>query len=427
MVRFPDDSAMAYRRTDSESPDTKRILEQINRVNINLGYIKPKPQPQLRYPSGGGYNIGSVYSSGAYNGNNNNHGGGSGGYGDSANSGSHSHFFGPDASFQSQYQGNSNNYVLSIRHIGGSDGSPNHPTPRKIEPSHLVLVPDMIDLQTFVYPAHLLKSISLLGALKAFEPELIKSTANGTRSRVAPNSVIADHTQQILSALQQKATNASSGDLNDNLTDKINIILVTLKQKDDDSYTGHARASRSKKSAKTSKQQRQSKLKPKTIYTRPRPRPIAPSPSNIGSLLSKAPVTESAVRQGTPITVNKGPLAALFDRPNEVVEAIKEGGVIIQRLRVRNGGIAIAGPNGIATAGSGGTAIVGPGGTAITHPKGLSIAGPGARVISVPEDTDLRQLALNTNPGEVPENGTVVAHGPVIHYNHPVPVVERLK
>jgi hypothetical protein len=37
----------------------------------------------------------------------------------------------------------------------------------------------------------------------------------------------------------------------------------------------------------------------------------------------------------------------------------------------------------------------------------------------VPETVDLRELALRTNPGEVPINGTVVAHGPAIYYNHP--------
>jgi len=62
-------------------------------------------------------------------------------------------------------------------------------------------------------------------------------------------------------------------------------------------------------------------------------------------------------------------------------QALREGGIIIQRLKVRKGGIAIAGPGGVATAGSGGTAIVGPGGYALTHPRSLTIAGPGAKGI----------------------------------------------
>lgn len=114
----------------------------------------------------------------------------------------------------------------------------------------------------------------------------------------------------------------------------------------------------------------------------------------------------------------KGPFATFLGAQKEqVIEALKQGGVIIQRLRVRNGGIAIAGPNGVATAGSGGTAIVGPGGIALTHPRSLSIAGPGARVIAVPETTDLEQLALRSNARDLPLEGIVVATGPVVYYN----------
>lgn len=92
-------------------------------------------------------------------------------------------------------------------------------------------------------------------------------------------------------------------------------------------------------------------------------------------------------------------------------------GIIIQRLRVREGGIAIAGPGGVATAGSGGTAIVGPGGIALTHPRSLAIAGPGAKVIAVPESVDLGKLALRSNARQLPIEGVVVATGPVIYYN----------
>ena len=46
-----------------------------------------------------------------------------------------------------------------------------------------------------------------------------------------------------------------------------------------------------------------------------------------------------------------GPFGLLDKKDKET--AFKEGGVIIQRLKVRRGGIAIAGPGGVATAGSG--------------------------------------------------------------------------
>lgn len=121
----------------------------------------------------------------------------------------------------------------------------------------------------------------------------------------------------------------------------------------------------------------------------------------------------------------KGPFSSYFENQKEqVVEALKQGGVIIQRLRVREGGIAIAGPNGVATAGSGGTAIVGPGGIALTHPRSLSIAGPGARVYAVPESTDLQELALRSNSRSLlkKSEGVLVATGPIVYYNPEVPV-----
>lgn len=114
----------------------------------------------------------------------------------------------------------------------------------------------------------------------------------------------------------------------------------------------------------------------------------------------------------------KGPFSSYFENQKEqVVEALKQGGVIIQRLRVREGGIAIAGPNGVATAGSGGTAIVGPGGIALTHPRSLAIAGPGARVFAVPESTDLQELAMRSNSRSLLTEGVLVATGPIVYYN----------
>ncbi|XP_067647077.1 uncharacterized protein [Eurosta solidaginis] len=82
------------------------------------------------------------------------------------------------------------------------------------------------------------------------------------------------------------------------------------------------------------------------------------------------------------------------------MEAAKQGGIIIQRLKVRKGGIAIAGPGGVATAGSGGTAIVGPGGYALTHPRSLTIAGPGAKIIAIPSNVDLKDALQRTNPSD---------------------------
>lgn len=99
-------------------------------------------------------------------------------------------------------------------------------------------------------------------------------------------------------------------------------------------------------------------------------------------------------------------------------QALKDGGIIIQRLKVRKGGIAIAGPGGVATAGSGGTAIVGPGGIALTHPKSLTIAGPGAKVLALPETYDLEKAILKAKGKSLLEEGRLVATGPAIYY-HP--------
>ncbi|XP_035428810.2 uncharacterized protein LOC118261894 [Spodoptera frugiperda] len=68
-------------------------------------------------------------------------------------------------------------------------------------------------------------------------------------------------------------------------------------------------------------------------------------------------------------------------------------GFFINRLKVRRGGVAIAGPGGVATAGRGGTAIVGPGGLAYTQPGGLAVAGPAARIVALSPDADLTAIA----------------------------------
>lgn len=107
-----------------------------------------------------------------------------------------------------------------------------------------------------------------------------------------------------------------------------------------------------------------------------------------------------------------------FFRPAEA--ALKEGGIVIQRLRVRQGGISIAGAGGVATSGSGGTSIVGPGGIALSHPRSLSVVGPGARVVSVPANIDLGEIVSQITKGRsLPyiEGAKVVATGPAIYYN----------
>lgn len=96
-------------------------------------------------------------------------------------------------------------------------------------------------------------------------------------------------------------------------------------------------------------------------------------------------------------------------------------GIFIHKIKVRKGGVAIAGPGGIATAGSGGTAIVGPNGYAYTHPDSLAIAGTGSKVIAIDPSVSLSDVVNNRNKtrkdGSTPRMGRVVAVGPVIYYN----------
>ncbi|KAG4077584.1 hypothetical protein HA402_003011 [Bradysia odoriphaga] len=160
------------------------------------------------------------------------------------------------------------------------------------------------------------------------------------------------------------------------------------------------------------------------FFTRPKPKPLTNITANLLYKTTESPppvvsnIEPSAEKEEAPL--GKGPFSSFLNSQKEqVLEALREGGIIIQRLRVKEGGIAIAGPGGVATAGSGGTAIVGPGGIALTHPRSLAIAGPGAKVIAVPENVDLARLALRSNARQLPIEGEVVATGPIIYYNPP--------
>ncbi|KAJ2939564.1 hypothetical protein O0L34_g14273 [Tuta absoluta] len=107
-------------------------------------------------------------------------------------------------------------------------------------------------------------------------------------------------------------------------------------------------------------------------------------------------------------------------------------GFFINRLKVRRGGVAIAGPGGVATAGRGGTAVVGPGGLAYTQPGGLAVAGPSAKIVALSQDADLNSIISRlhqqaSTDGSVPRllqaipEGKVVAIGPTVYY-HPYKV-----
>jgi hypothetical protein len=107
----------------------------------------------------------------------------------------------------------------------------------------------------------------------------------------------------------------------------------------------------------------------------------------------------------------------------------ENSGPQIMRLKVRKGGVAIAGPGGIATAGAGGTAIVGPGGTAYASPSGTAIVGPGGKVIQLPgfEGYEGGTPVVRARNSKTPEmDFKVVASGPVVYVGPKTTTVERL-
>ncbi|XP_061709726.1 uncharacterized protein LOC133519690 [Cydia pomonella] len=80
-------------------------------------------------------------------------------------------------------------------------------------------------------------------------------------------------------------------------------------------------------------------------------------------------------------------------------------GFFINKLKVRRGGVAIAGPGGVATAGKGGAAIVGPGGLAYTQPGGLAVAGPSSRVVALTSDVDLSTIVTRLQQQQAATDG----------------------
>ncbi|XP_056635979.1 uncharacterized protein LOC130444726 [Diorhabda sublineata] len=149
--------------------------------------------------------------------------------------------------------------------------------------------------------------------------------------------------------------------------------------------------------------------KPLTVVRNPLPKSTTSPPAHESDEL----VDESEEDKSEEIISNDNN-KKLFSRDNT------GSGVFIHKLKVRKGGVAIAGPGGIATAGSGGTAIVGPGGVAYTQPDSLAIAGSGTKVIAVDPKVNLGDLVNNsTNKTGFPNSriGKVVAVGPVVYYN----------
>lgn len=123
-------------------------------------------------------------------------------------------------------------------------------------------------------------------------------------------------------------------------------------------------------------------------------------------------ILESSIKKDDGLLHHNNNNKKLFSKDNT------GSGIFIHKIKVRRGGVAIAGPGGIATAGSGGTAIVGPNGFAFTHPDSLAIAGTGSKVIAIDPSVSLSDVVNSTRrDGSTPRQGKVVAVGPVVYYN----------
>lgn len=405
MLEIP--SYPRYQPTNEPSPETKRILEEINRINVQLGYIKRPSEVRPRLSVDG--------------------------------------YFYPRQPYHPLNQ-----------HYTQIGASSLQPSIRQIYPNVMrqVVEPKSMETATvhpfaadsYYYPApylqlpaentarqftdekreHRQMSISN-DVTNVFEyaPGFFEYMHESKKSRAQNLIEINKEKANLIKTVKNIVNDMKEGRstqkpmdnailINNKTTteEALNIIVVSPFENIGQARGAVKNATHSKTFFKPSKAQKQ---------------PVAAVNSEVEQVLkpvsSETKATESESEEEEefskdPEPMSKGPFSSFFNSQKEqVVEALKQGGVIIQRLRVRNGGIAIAGPNGVATAGSGGTAIVGPGGIALTHPRSLAIVGPGARVIAVPESTDLQELALRSSARNLEQEGVLVATGPVVYYN----------
>lgn len=434
LIKFPQN----YPRyqTNDQSPDTQKILNEIQRINLEFGYVKKEPQitPRIDLES----------------------------------------YFYPRPAYHPIHQRHNNGMALppTIRQLNTED---------KTSQYRSELYP--FNVQTYYYPTPYLQ-VPIVETAQLFQrpdssrsiqmTELTESSGENDLFGYSPQydpyrmhgKVMRDYNQE--KALIQAVKKIVNEIKQNNKSQQLDTAVI-INKIEGESRTSHKNQHRSQPSTLSNKDETRTvddsvvinanntkekietatpistTIHSKTFFSRPKPTKTPSSSANLKSTESP----QIIVKFDTPPSDNapppsiKGPFSFLTGSQKEppaevpppppavkgvisnfltgqkeqVIEALRQGGIIIQRLRVREGGIAIAGPGGVATAGSGGTAIVGPGGIALTHPRSLAIAGPGAKVIAVPEDVDLERLALRANARNLPIEGVVVATGPVIYYN----------
>lgn len=204
--------------------------------------------------------------------------------------------------------------------------------------------------------------------------------------------------------------------------DRMALITRELSKSRDNNNTTRS-SSKLEKFSESPKDVRQ----PPFIKTQIKPLNSTPPKQSIQSPPIRDPTTQAEEvddefdddEKSEEISISNDGNKKLFSRDNT------GSGIFIHKLKVRKGGVAIAGPGGIATAGSGGTAIVGPNGVAYTQPDSLAIAGSGTKVVAVDPTINLGDLINHTSLGNKTNSsafppsrvGKVVAVGPVIYYN----------
>lgn len=361
---------MAELHAKSQSMDTQRILSEINRINVDLGYIKNP---------------------------------------DNQRSNSVESYFYPRPAYSPLHEKYNNGVPLSpsIRNNIVFETMPNMAA-RQIIHEHSVLLPDLEKNLQLIKDRMANITVNVVPVMGTVDSDVT------TVVEYAPAFLA--YLEKIRKSKEKRVKHKDS-DGNESeksvvLPDTNKLIAEDFIMKNLTFMVPESLESRSSSRIKNATQQIKLFFKPAKETKKSDP-PIITTVS--------PPEVEFSAEEGEEES-DKAPFGSLFNREKETtLEAMKKGGVIIKRLRVRNGGIAIAGPGGVATAGSGGTAIVGPGGIALTHPRSLAIVGPGAKVVAVPQSTDLGKLALESTGRKFADTlGVVVATGPVIYYNNSV-------
>lgn len=404
-----------YQATE-QNPDTQRILNEIQRINVEFGYIKKEPQISPRqdlesyfYPRPAYHPIHQRYNNGI------------------ALPPTIRQLNMEDTSRESFHPFNTQTYFYPVPYLQVPYTDTARLFQRTDKSEKFKFAPtggdnDLISSieyapQYSLYGGNskLVRDYNQEKALIQAVKKIVNEMKDAAKPQQLDTAVIINKTvEESRASHKQKHQNK----VNVNMLNPLGKRNKTRTVEDDDTVEVNANFSRQKIISTTSQP---TTINSKTFFSRPKP-----VKSNVNLKTTERPQIvinqyeqpEIADEPVDPPALVKGPFTSFFNNQKEqVVEALRQGGIIIQRLRVREGGIAIAGPGGVATAGSGGTAIVGPGGIALTHPRSLAIAGPGAKVIAVPESVDLEKLALRSNARQLPIEGVVVATGPVIYYN----------